>query len=44
MAKNESFPGFDFTKNFGDYSKMFADAKLPGFDMQGLIAMQQKNI
>ncbi|MGE4220136.1 MAG: phasin family protein [Alphaproteobacteria bacterium] len=44
MAKNTSDPFFDFTKAFGDYSKMFADAKLPGFDMQGIMVAQQKNI
>lgn len=34
----------DMTKMFGDYQKMMTDMKVPGMDMEGIMAMQKKNI
>jgi phasin family protein len=35
-------PTFPFLEN--DFSKMFSEFKIPGFDMQGLMATQRRNI
>lgn len=34
----------DFNKSFGEYGKMFGNGKLPGFDVEAMIAAQRKNI
>jgi len=35
-------PNFPFLEN--DFTKMFSEFKIPGFDMQGLMATQRRNI
>ena len=35
-------PTFPFLEN--DFSKMFSEFKIPGFDMQALVATQRRNI
>ena len=34
----------DFNKSFGEYGKLFGNGKLPGFDVEAMIAAQRKNI
>ena len=34
----------DFNKSFAEYGKMFGNGKLPGFDVDAMIAAQRKNI
>jgi phasin family protein len=39
MANPTSFPFFE-----NDFTKMFSEFKIPGFDMQSLVATQRRNI
>ena len=34
----------DFNRSFAEYGKLFGNGKLPGFDVDTLIAVQRKNI
>lgn len=34
----------DFNKSFAEYGKLFGNGKLPGFDVDAMIAAQRKNI
>lgn len=34
----------DFNKSFAEYGKLFGNGKLPGFDVDALIAAQRKNV
>lgn len=43
------FPDFtqfyaDFNKSFAEYGKLFGNGKLPGFDVDAMLASQRKNI
>lgn len=46
-AKSAATPpmfDMDVTKMFGDFQKMMGDIKVPSMDMEGMMAIQQKNL